>query len=113
MKKVFFLSIVFISFISCTKNNAPKPEKLISEWELEEVLFEMAILQGAESQSRSSGGDVIDTYQYIKNRFGLDSLAVVQNNMYYSYDYKTYEKMNDRILQRLKKMKEESQVSDE
>ena len=103
MKKVFLSTLLFGVFISCEKDNAPKPDKLITEADLEEVLYEMAILQGAESQSKTSGGDFIDTYQYIKNRFGLDSLTIVQNNMYYSYDYKNYELMNQRILKRLKK----------
>jgi hypothetical protein len=109
MRKLFFLSVLFFVF-SCTKNEAPKPDRLLSEDELEEILFEMAILQGAESQSRTSGGDIIDTYQYIKNRFGIDSVTVVQNNMYYSHDYKNYDKMNTRVLNRLKKMRDASQA---
>jgi len=110
MKNIIFLSVFFLILCSCEKNTAPKPEKLISETELEEVLFEMAVLQGAESQLLSNGDVLIDTYAYIKNRFGLDSLAIVQNNMYYAHDYKNYEKINARVLKRLKDLRDKSQV---
>lgn len=110
MKKILFLSLILIGLVSCSKNNAPKPEKLLTELELEEILYEMAIVQSAESQYKTSGDSSLDTYTYVKKRFGVDSLTVVQNNMYYSYDYKNYEKMNERILERLKKLKAEKIV---
>jgi hypothetical protein len=114
MKKIFFLSLVSIAILSCdNKTSLPKPDKLITEAELEEVLYEMAILQGAESQSRISGEDIIDTYSYIKARFGLDSLTIVQNNMYYSSDYKNYEKLNERVINRLKKLRDQTSIDSE
>ncbi|UYW01279.1 DUF4296 domain-containing protein [Flavobacterium agricola] len=113
MKKVLFFNLIFLVLLSCEKNTAPKPEKLITEAELEEVLYEMAILQGAESQLRTTDNVLIDTYAYIQNRFGLDSLTIVQNNMYYSHDYKNYEKMNERIVKRLKKLQETTKPDEE
>lgn len=97
---LFVFSFIFV--ISCTSSTVSKPENLLSENELEDVFFEMAIMQAAESTSRTDSGKVMDTYHYIKNRFGYDSTTIVNSTLYYADDYKEYEKLNQRVLDKLK-----------
>ena len=99
--KQFLLIFSVLVFISCSSKYGEKPEVLLSQDELEDVMFEMSIMQAAENTSRTDSGKIMDTYSYIKKRFGFDSTAIVSSTLYYANDYKEYEDMNKRVYKRL------------
>lgn len=105
MKQLALLFAVLI-IVSCSSKYGDKPDVLLTKDELEDVLFEMAVVQAAENTSRTDSGKIIDTYTYIKNRFGYDSVAVVSSTLYYANDYKEFEKINNRVFDRIKVLKE-------
>nr|WP_317631081.1 DUF4296 domain-containing protein [uncultured Flavobacterium sp.] len=96
-------------FVSCNQAyTAKKPDVLIPEAKFEELLLDITLLKATENFTRSEEqtNKVTNVPDFIKNKYGYDSLTVLQNNMYYSSNYKEYEKMNNRILDKLKAMKE-------
>ena len=99
IKYVSFL-VLFLTLSSCYNVQKPnKPDNLISEDAMVNVLVDMAIMSSAKGVNKSKiedSGIVPDEYIYKKNN--IDSLSFSESNAYYAYDIKKY----DAIYQRVK-----------
>lgn len=100
---------VFVFLVSCQDiNRAPKPENLLSEERMVDVLTELAILHGARSYNKSLMEEKgIDPYPYLVEKYGVDSSRLAQSNQYYSQNYKQYQRIYDRVKLRLEALVEE------
>lgn len=100
-----YLTIIFAIFllISCQDiNRTPKPDDLIPEEKMVEVLTEISLLHGAKSYNKSQMEEKgIDPYPYLTNKFGIDSLQLVKSNDYYAQNYKQYSRIYDSVKARL------------
>ena len=70
MKPLYYL--LFLCLVACSQV-VPTPKKLLSEGEMEQVFYDLAILNAAKS---------IDASFYEK--YGVDSLLLAQNISYYA-----------------------------
>lgn len=102
MKKVLFVVITLI-FISCSEKPVPKPDNLLSKETMQDIIYELAILQAAESHKPQILNDnSIKIKNYIYKKYAIDSTTYFQNYKYYASDIKTFKKIykdvNERIL---------------
>ena len=80
----------------------PKPDNLIPEDKMVEVLTEISLLNGARTYNKAIMEEKgIDPYPYLMNKFGIDSAQLMQSNNYYAENYKQYQKIYDQVKIRL------------
>ena len=101
MKKIaVFLSIFFL--IACNESAVKKPDRLISEDKMVDILYDLAVLDAMRTQkplALSERNIVVEGYIYKK--YNIDSLEFAQSNRYYASDIKSYKKMYERVGKRL------------
>lgn len=106
MKK-FFVLMVAIAAIGCKDSVAEKPDNLIEMDKMEAILYDLSLLQAMRSTSKielDSAG--IDPKTYIFEKYKIDSLQFANSNTYYAAsDLKKYEKMYDRVNEKLQNNK--------
>ncbi|WP_396138233.1 DUF4296 domain-containing protein [Flavobacterium sp.] len=101
MKK---LVLVFCAvwLLSCSNNPVPKPDNLLDEEVMINILFDIAILQAADgSMPLRLSEKQINSSTYIYKKYAIDSLTFHQNQRYYAADVKQYKKMYQEVLDRL------------
>ncbi|MGY0391545.1 DUF4296 domain-containing protein [Bizionia sp. KMM 8389] len=107
MKKSLIYVLLLAVLFSCGNPNGPKkPENLISEDTMVDVLIELALVSSAKGTNKSvleNNGIVPKTYVY--QRFNIDSLQFLNSNNYYSYHTETYAQILSRVQDSLKSMK--------
>ena len=106
-KKITFLLLVFLSFSSCQDvKKVEKPDNLIPEAKMIDVLTEMALVHAARNYNKkkleSTG---IEPEKYIFEKFNIDSLQFERSNDYYSDQYNDYERIYDSVKVRLQILK--------
>ena len=106
MKKIIFFLIFLISF-SCKYNEVPKPEKMLSEQQMEDIMYDLAILNAAKSSDIRvlEENNIIPT-QFLYKRHKIDSLQLAQNSIYYAAQPEKYKRIIDRVGTRLKEERE-------
>jgi hypothetical protein len=104
MKKIFFLIFSF-SFFACSENPVKRPKILLDEATMENILYDVAILQAAKINAPEIlQANKIEAKDYIYKKYKIDSATYHQNNRYYAADVNSYKHMNKRILNRLEKL---------
>lgn len=102
MKKIIILFLV-IPFLNCgSKNEVKKPAKFINQQQMENILYDLAILQGVKSyKPEELAKNKINPKTYIYQKYNIDSLKLVQNNQYYAADLENYKLMFDNVVKRI------------
>jgi hypothetical protein len=104
-KKILLLSILIISACS-NKNEIPKPAKPIDKAVMENILYDLALLQALKSYSPEKlTKNSINSKTYIYQKYKIDSLQFVENNKYFASDIETYKLMFENVSNRLQKEK--------
>jgi hypothetical protein len=104
MKKVIYLCIV-IGIIACAENPVPKPKVLLDEETMENIIFDVAVLQATKANSPEVlQSNNIDTKDFIYKKYKIDSATYHQNNRYYAGDVRKHKHMHKRILARLEEL---------
>jgi len=107
MKKILFLFGLVSLFLSCNKDLVEKPDNLIDQQVMENIFYDMSILDALKYQNPNSiNANGIDPKTYIFKKYNIDSTQLAKSNAYYAADYREYKKMFDHINDRLKKEKD-------
>lgn len=102
MKKLVFI-VVALFAVACNSEIAPKPEKLIEEEKMEDILYDMALIQGIKSyRPEVLDANGVDPRTYIYKKYAIDSLTLAQNHTWYASDLEGYDKIQQNVLDRLK-----------
>lgn len=102
MKKVFYFFIGTLILLSCQQNAVDKPDNLIEEDTMEDILYDLAILDAIKTNKPASlDKKNITASTYVYNKYNIDSLQFVSSNHYYAADVHNYLKMYQRIEERL------------
>ena len=118
-----FIYILFIFFVISCQDIQPveNPENLIDQAKMEEILYEIAIVnaaRGYDMQKLSKYG--VAPEKYVFEKYDIDSLQYAENVSYYSSDIESYKDMylsiqkrvegeftyNDSLVKRRKKIKD-------
>lgn len=79
-----------------------KPDNLISEDKMVDILTELSLLQGARSYNKTLMEEKgINAYPYLTEKFQIDSTQLVQSSDYYAQNYRQYKRIYDRVKERL------------
>ncbi|WP_232780483.1 DUF4296 domain-containing protein [Capnocytophaga cynodegmi] len=94
MKSKFFYIIFVLFFVSCGRNIVSKPEKLLSEKEMESLMYDLAVFDAIKSVDYQ----LMDTISFnvneiIYKKYGIDSLSFAENMIYYASFPKKYDKI--------------------
>lgn len=106
MKKIIVLLSILIIGACSGKNDIPEPKKPIDKEVMENILYDLALLQALKSYSPEKlTKNNINSATYIYQKYKIDSLQFVENNRYFASKIDEYNLMFDRINQRLLKQK--------
>jgi hypothetical protein len=112
MKKVIYLCVVFAIF-ACSDNPVKKPKNLLDEETMENILFDVAVLQAAKANSPEVlQANNIDSKDFIYKKYKIDSATYHQNNRYYAGDVRKHKHMHKRVLARLETLILKPKVED-
>lgn len=109
MKKILAVIFLTLVLISCQDiKQTPKPDNLIPQEKMVEVLTELSLLHGARSYNKTLMEEKgIDPYPYLMDKFGIDSVQLVQSNDYYAANYKEYQQIYEKVKIRLQALMDE------
>ena len=101
MKQVLFLFISLL-MISCSKNPVPKPDNLLDDEVMVDIIYDISILQATDgSMPQKLIENDIKMDQYIFEKYKIDSVTYRQNQLYYAGDARKYKKLYKKVLERL------------
>lgn len=113
MKRTIVLLVITILFLGCSKEKDLKPENLIPQDQMEEILYDLSLFQAIRNTNYTLyQSENIELEQYIYKKYNIDSLQFAQSHKYYIADVEQYEKMLDRLLQRIDQEKNEQTTND-
>ena len=100
MKQVLFL-FVSLFVLSCSKNPVPKPDNLLDEEVMVNIIYDITILQATDgSMSYKLSDHNIKMDQYIFEKYKIDSITYRENQRYYAADARKYKKIYIEVLGR-------------
>ncbi|WP_397364479.1 DUF4296 domain-containing protein [Olleya sp. R77988] len=106
-KHTFIYLLAALLFVSCYGIEKPnKPDNLISEDKMVEVLVELSIMSSAKGINKrelENRGIVPDTFIYRKHK--IDSIQFANSNNYYAYDIEKYSDIYARVKDSLEKLR--------
>lgn len=91
---------------SCNHNAVEKPENLIEEDVMTNILYDLSILEAMKSQNPyAPQNQSMNPKDYIFKKYKIDSLQFATSNRYYVSQIEEYKKMYDQVNVRLEKEK--------
>ncbi len=101
MKQLLFLFLSLFVF-SCSKNPAPKPDNLLDEEVMVDIIYDISILQATDgSMPHKLTEYTIEMDEYIFEKYKIDSVTYRQNQRYYAADARKYKKIYKKVIERL------------
>ncbi len=103
MKKAFYLLFALQLFAACQNVERPeKPDNLIAEEELKDILYDVSLINAARDFSRGQLNNVgIEPDTFIYEKYEIDSLQFAKSVAYYSVDFNRYLKIWEDVNKRL------------
>lgn len=112
MKKI--LIFLVFSLVACNSNPVAKPDHLLEEEEMVDILYDLAILQASENYSpiklRQKG---VEVNSFIFDKYKIDSTTFYQNQRYYASNVRKYKKMYQKVLDRINEQLDEGKEPSE
>lgn len=105
MKKLlpFF---VILTVLGCKEDLVKKPKHLIDRQQMVNIMYDLSLLEAIKYQNPAVlDSNQIHPKQFIYKKYGVDSLQLAQNNVYYASDYKNYKIMYEEVVKRIEKDK--------
>uniref|UniRef100_UPI00404A9B03 DUF4296 domain-containing protein n=1 Tax=Flavobacterium sp. TaxID=239 RepID=UPI00404A9B03 len=101
-----FIFLVGLLLFSCTKKPVQKPENLLSEEVMVDILYDTLLLQAAEAQAYDKlTENKIRVNTFIYNKYKIDSATYYQNHKYYAANLSKFKKMYNEVTSRLENTK--------
>lgn len=105
MKQLLFL-FVALFVASCSKNPVPKPDNLLDEETMVDIIYDISILQATDgSMPNKLIENNIKMDQYIFDKYKIDSTTYRQNQLYYAADTRKHKKIYKKVIERLEQEK--------
>ena len=105
MKQILFL-LVSLLVLSCSNNPVPKPDNLLDEKVMVDIIYDISILQATDgSMPYKLTEHNIKMDQYILDKYKIDSTTYRQNQKYYAANARKYKKIYKKVIERLEQEK--------
>lgn len=105
MRTQFFIFILsFVLFLSCGKNIIEKPKNMLSESQMEALMYDLAILESAKNTDYQLFDSInFDAKKSIYSKYNMDSISLSENMIYYTSLPKKYNEIITNVEKRIKK----------
>ncbi|MBU3028160.1 DUF4296 domain-containing protein [Zobellia galactanivorans] len=111
------IALMFLVLVSCNETLLEKPENLIPQEKMVEILQDLAIVNAAKTTNlevlRENG---IEPMDYIFKKYDIDSLQFVESDRYYAslpVEYeKIYKKVETNLEKKSKELEEQKKLND-
>lgn len=112
MRKILFITFLVLLSACEKKEVVAKPENLIAEPMMEQIIFDLTYIKAIEGQDRKLA-DIVKGKEnnYIYTKYNIDSLQLAQSNIYYASYPEKYGAMYERIENRFERMKDSVNAS--
>ncbi|MFI2741326.1 DUF4296 domain-containing protein [Zhouia sp. PK063] len=116
MKKIRILFIMAVLVFACKESGViERPDDLIEKQKMEDVLYQIAILNAAKSIPLNNlENEKIELAPYVYQQFGIDSLQFAKSSVYYAShpdtDLEIYQNVEKRLQAYKDKIKEENDI---
>lgn len=111
MKQLLFL-FVSLFVISCSKNPVPKPDNLLDEEKMVDIIYDISILQATDgSMPNKLTENNLKMDGYIFEKYKIDSATYRQNQLYYAANPRKYKKIHKKVIERLDQ--EKAKITDD
>ncbi len=107
MKKYSLLFGIFFMFSSCGNSVLEKPDNLIDDDEMIEILTDLSIMDAMKIQNSVNGTLKFEVNDYVFKKYRIDSLQFAQSNKYYASDVPKYKRMYKIVNEKLTARKTE------
>ncbi|ESU24472.1 hypothetical protein FEDK69T_09190 [Flavobacterium enshiense DK69] len=105
MKKIAFL-ILCLTVLSCKDSAVEKPDNLLSEEVMVDVLYDLSVLQSAENlNSLTFSQNNIKVNELIYKKYNIDSITFAKNDRYYAADPHNYQKLFKKVAEKIEASK--------
>ena len=102
------LFIVFLMVVSCKNSTVEKPDNLIPEDRMKDILLDIALLNAARTvDAETLRKNNIRSEAYIYRKYDIDSTQFARSNLYYASRPNRYNAMYKEVEERLKQMEED------
>ncbi len=102
MKKIFlFFMVLSLTLLSCKKQIVEKPDNLIEEEVLVNIIYDLAILDAAKTQYTGIQYQYPKPTEYVKKKYKIDSVTFAKSTQYYASDVKNYKKIYERVKEKI------------
>lgn len=109
LKHTVIVILVSMLVSSCYKISGPeKPNNLISKDKMVNILIDLRIMSAATGKNQNilfENG--IESYNYIYNKYDIDSLQFALSNSYYAFYLNEYDEIYDRVKDSMESLKKE------
>jgi hypothetical protein len=103
---LFFAGVLLFS--GCKENTVEKPENLITEDGMVNIIYDLSLFEAIRSNSPDSLVEQHIDPEYIYKKYKIDSLQFAKNDRYYATDIDRYAKIYDRVAKRLERHKKQT-----
>ena len=112
--KNFLYAISLVLFLaSCNHTTIEKPNNLIDEDVMTNILYDLSIMDAIKSQNPyDAKNQSINPKEYIFKKYKIDSLQFTESNRYYVSQIEQYKKMYDKVAERIEKEKATAEASE-
>lgn len=98
-KTIAFLTVLFV--FACQKSAVEKPDNLIEKDKMQDILFDISLIEAMKTQNLTGGISRKESNEYIYKKYKIDSVQLTNSNKYYASDVAEYRKMFEKIKDRL------------
>lgn len=106
MKRISVLFVLVLVF-GCGNGAVEKPENLIEKEVMVDILYELALIQSAESNNPIVfSQNEIKVNEMIYKKYNIDSASFAQSNRYYASDPHNYQKLFKKVSEKIAAQKE-------
>jgi hypothetical protein len=102
MRKLVTIFLLFAILISCQKPAVSKPDNLINEEVMVDIMYDISILEAMKSQKVVVlESNEINPSTYIYKKYKVDSLQFANSDKFYASDIKKYKEIFDKVNKRM------------
>lgn len=100
--RILILLLSFVTILSCRNRSYDKPDNLIPEDKMVDIISEFMIINAAKGVNKKILEDHIeDPTAYVFEKFQIDSVQFEQSNAYYARNIERYTSIYNRVSQKL------------
>ena len=109
---VIFFSLLLLLVAACQEKGCPKPDNLISEKKMVNILYDIHLSQALSDKFSYTNPDSLrvdspELYQAVLEKYHLNDSVLTRSILYYSAYPKVYARIYEQVVERLNMQQEE------